>query len=136
MIEACSSNSNYQNPQGTSSDSNSNYQGSGHSSDYEDNYWNGDQESNGDNNQSLCPPCNEYGLLLRHLRTCPEPEVTLPFEIKDLSLNYKEIEESISTIKNTIQVLSTDSLLVEVKKFSDFLTTDMAKISNKLDYIT
>ena len=42
LIEACSSNSNSQNPQGTSSNINSNHQGSGHSNDYEDNYWNGD----------------------------------------------------------------------------------------------
>ena len=36
LIEACASNLNSQNPQGTSS--NSNHQGSGHSNDYEDNY--------------------------------------------------------------------------------------------------
>ena len=67
---------------------------------------------------------------------CPEPEVALPFEIKDLSLHYQEIDESIRTIKDTIQDLSTDSFLVEVKRLSDFLTTDMAEMSNTLDYIT
>ena len=60
----------------------------------------------------------------------------MPFEIKDLSLHYQEIEESIKTIKDTIQDLSTDFLLVEVKKLSDFLTTDLAEMSNTLDYIT
>ena len=67
---------------------------------------------------------------------CPEPEISLPLEITDLSLHYQEIEESIKAIKETIQDLSTDTLLVEVKNLSDCLTTDLVEMRNTLDYIT
>ena len=43
---------------------------------------------------------------------------------------------SIKTIQRSIQDLSTDDLLTEVKKLSDFLTTDMSEMSQTLDYIT
>ena len=89
LIEACTNNENHLNSQETFNNGN----GSGHSEDYEDGFW--DRESN---NPSSCTPYNEYGVLLRHLQTCPEPEITLPLEIWDLSLHYQEIEKSIKTI--------------------------------------
>ena len=79
LLEACSNNGNHQNSQ-EASDTES---GSGHSQDYEDSFW--DKESG---NQSSCSPCNEYGVLLRHLCTCPEPQLDLPQEISDLSIHY------------------------------------------------
>ena len=103
---------------------------SGDSIDYDDNLL-----DNEDNNQNSCS-CNEYDILLRHLRTCPEPKLELPPEINDLSVHYHEIEESIKIIQETIQHLSTDNLLTEVQSLSDFLTTDMREISQTLDYIT
>ena len=108
LIEACTNNGNHRNSQETSNNGN----GSGRSDDYGDGFWDRDQESNDDTNQNTCSPCNEYGILLKHLRSCPEPEIALPLEIRDLSLHYQEIEESIRAIQNTIQDLSTDSLLV------------------------
>ena len=82
LLQACTSSPNPQNHQ--RSPSNNNYQGSG-LSDEED--YHRDQENDKGNNQSSCSPCNEYGVLLKHLRTCPEPEVALPFDIKELSLH-------------------------------------------------
>ena len=73
---------------------------------------------------------------MRHLRTCPEPQLDLPQEISDLSVHYQEIEMSIKTIQKTIQDLSTDDSLTEVKRLSDFLTTDMSEMSQTLEYIT
>ena len=96
-------------------------QGSGHSIDESEiGYLNGEPDNNhsngnGVNTPILCPPCNIHGLLLKHLKTCPEPQVSLPYEIKDLSPHYRDIEDSISTIRNTIQDISTDTLLTEVK---------------------
>ena len=104
--------------------------GSGDSIDYDDNLL-----DNEDNNQNSCS-CNEYDILLRHLKTCPEPKLELPPEINDLSVHYHEIEESIKIIQETIQHLSTDTLLTEVQSLSDFLTTDMREMSQTLDYIT
>ena len=57
-------------------------------------------------------------------------------EIRDLSLHYQEVERSIKTIQSTIKDLSTDALLVEVKKLSNFLTTDMSEMSQTINYIT
>ena len=73
---------------------------------------------------------------MRHLRTCPEPKLQLPQEITDLSVHYHDIEESIKTIQETIQDLSTDDLLTEVRRLSDFLTTDMSEMSQTLEHIT
>ena len=74
---------------------------SGDSIDYDDNLL--------DDNQNSCS-CNQYDLLLRHLKTCPEPKLELPSEVNDLSVNYHEIKESIKIIQETIQHLSTDTL--------------------------
>ena len=104
--------------------------GSGDSIDYDDNLL-----DNEDNNQSSCS-CNEYDILLRHLRTCPKPKLELPPEINDLSVHYHEIEESIKIIQETIEHLSTNNLLTEVQSLSDFLTTDLREISQTLDHIT
>ena len=43
---------------------------------------------------------------------------------------------SIKTIQRTIQDLSTDELLTEVKRLSSFLTTDLLEMSQTLNYIT
>ena len=43
---------------------------------------------------------------------------------------------SIKTIQRTIEDLSTDELLTEVKRLSSFLTTDLSEMSQTLNYIT
>ena len=79
--------------------------GSGHAEEYDDSE---------ENNQNSCS-CNEYDVLLRHLKTCPDPQLQIPQEITDLSVHYHEIEESIKVIQETIHNLSTDELVTEVK---------------------
>ena len=126
LLKACS-NDGYHQP---SQEIPENGNGSGEAEDYNDSFW-----DNENSNQSSCS-CNEYDVLLRHLRTCPEPQLQLPQDITDLSVYYHDIEESIKTIQETIQDLSTDDLLTEVRRLSDFLTTDMSEMSQILEYIT
>ena len=56
--------------------------------------------------------CNEYEILLRHLKTCPDPQIQIPQEITNLSIHYSEIEESIRVIQETINDLSTCRIIV------------------------
>ena len=84
LIEACTRKIHSQSFRAPAND-----EGSGHPEDYyEDDFWHNDQEINRHDNQRTCAPYNEYGILLKHLRTCSEPEISLPLEITDLSLHY------------------------------------------------
>ena len=78
LLQACSNEGNNQ-PSLENSDTRS---GSGHAEDYD----------NEENDQNSCS-CNEYVVLLRHLRTCPDPQLQIPQEITDLSVHYHDIEE-------------------------------------------
>ena len=78
--------------------------------------------------------CNEYEILLKHLKTCPDPQI--PQEITNLSMHYNEIEELIRVIQETIHNLSTEELLSEVKRLSEFMTSDMSEMSQTLQHIT
>ena len=80
--------------------------------------------------------CNEYDLLLKHLKTCPSPDIQIPQEITDLSNHYSEIEDSIKIIQETINDLSTEDLLLEVQTLSDFMTRDMSEMTRTLEHIT
>ena len=51
-------------------------------------------------------------------------------------MHYHDIEESIKTIQETIHNLSTDDLLTEVRRLSNFSTTDMSEMSQTLEHIT
>ena len=100
LLQACSNEGNNQ-PSLENSDTRS---GSGHAEDY----------NNEENDQNSCS-CNEYDVLLRHLRTCPDPQLQIPQEITDLSVHYHDIEESIKVIQETIHNISTEELLTELK---------------------
>ena len=117
LLQACSNDGNHQ----PSQESPENGNGSGHNEEEYDDIENSDQSS--------CS-CNKYGVLLRHLRTCPATQLQIPQEITDLSMHYHDIEESIKTIQETIHNLSTDELLTEVQRLSDFVTTDMSDVPN------
>ena len=81
LLKACSNDGNHQPSQEIPKKGN----GSGHAEEYDDSE---------DNDQNSCS-CNEYGVLLRHLRTCPEPQLQIPQEITDLPVHFNDIEESI-----------------------------------------
>ena len=121
LLQACSNEGNNQ-PSLENSDTRS---GSGHAEDFH----------NEENDQNSCP-CNEYDVLLRHLRTCPDPQLQIPQEITDLSMHYNDIEESIKVIHENIHNLSTKELLIEVKRLSNFMTSDMSEMSQTLQHIT
>ena len=80
--------------------------------------------------------CNQYDLLLKHIKTCPSPDIQIPQEITDLSNHYSEIESSIKVIQETINDLSTEDLLLEVQTLSDFMTRDMSEMARTLEHIT
>ena len=121
LLQACTHKSNNQ-PFRENSDTNT---GSGEVEDY-------DYEEQEPNPCS----CNEYDILLKHLKTCPDPQLQIPQEITNLSTHYSEIEESIRIIQDTINDLSTEELLSEVKTLSDFLTSDMSEMAQTLQHIT
>ena len=123
LLQACA-NSNKNQFSGTDSDSDS---GSGDSEeDYDRLEEPGDDPGN----------CNQYDLLLRHIKSCPSPNFELPQEITDLSNHYSDIESSIRVIQETIQDLSTENLLLEVQTLSDFMVQDMADLTRTLEHIT
>merc|ERR1711873_83317 len=80
--------------------------------------------------------CNQYDLLLRHIKSCPSPDFELPQEIIDLSNHYSDIESSIRAIQETIHDLSTEDLLLEVQTLSDFMIQDMSDMTRTLEHIT
>ena len=88
LLKACTVNENNHPSQENPED----VTGSGDSIDYDDSLL-----DNENSKQSSCS-CNEYDILLRHLRTCPKPKLELPPEINDLSVHYHEIEESIKIV--------------------------------------
>ena len=51
-------------------------------------------------------------------------------------MHYNDIEESIRVIQETIHNLSTEELLSEVKRLSNFMTSDMSEMSQTLQHIT
>ncbi len=130
LLQACSNDGNNQpsveggghNPLRGNSDTRT---GSGLNGDYEEE----EPESNS------CT-CNEYEILLKHLKTCPDPQIQIPQEITNLSTHYNEIEDSIRVIQETISNLSTEELLAEVKTLSEFMTSDMSEMSHTLQHIT
>merc|ERR1712240_128032 len=80
--------------------------------------------------------CNQYDLILKHIKTCPSPDLELPQEITDLSNHYSEIESSIKVIQETINDLSPEDLLLEVQTLSEFMTRDMSEMAKTLEHIT
>merc|ERR1712237_284865 len=114
LLQACSDEGNNQPSQGNYD----NREGSGPSEDYE----------NEENEQNSCL-CNDmqYDILLKYLKTCPDPQI--PEEITNLSMHYNDIENSIRVIQDTIHRLSTEELMSEVKKLSNFMGSDMSEMS-------
>ena len=124
LLQACTHKNNNQ-PFREDSDSNT---GSGQVDDYDYN-----EPDEPENNPGSC---NEYDLLLKHLKTCPDPHIEIPQEITNLSNHYSEIEDSIRIIQETINDLSTEELLSEVQTLSEFMTTDMSEMARTLEHIT
>ena len=69
------------------------------------------------------------------MRICPAPRLNLPAEVNDLEYHYKDIEDSISKIKDTLSVLTNDHILNEIQSPTSSVTTDVRDISSTLDYM-
>ena len=70
---------------------------------------------------------------MKHLNICPAPRINLPTEVRDLALYYREIENSIIKIKETIGNLAIDELLTEIQTLTTYLTKDITEIFHTLD---
>ena len=56
-------------------------------------------------------------------------------EVRELGIHYKEIEKSINVIRQVLDDLETDELIVQLKHISNFVSKDFAEISQTFDFL-
>ena len=69
------------------------------------------------------------------MNVCPTSRIDLPLEVRELAIDYKQIQKSITSIKHVLDDSETDELLGELKHLSSFVTRDFAEISQTLDFL-
>ena len=66
---------------------------------------------------------------------CPTQKVEIPSEVRNLGTHYRDIDRSLTGIKNILDELETDQLMSQLTHLSTFITQDFPEISETLDFI-
>ena len=71
----------------------------------------------------------------RYLRKCPNQAIELPQELRNLGFHSRQIDQSLSTIQDTLRSIETDELMVKVTEISTFISEDLDEIQRTLESI-
>ena len=86
-------------------------------------------------NHQKCSHHVDITPIKRYLRKCPNPAIEIPQELRNLGFHSRQIDESLSTIQNTLRSIETDELMVKVTEISDFISEDLEEIQGTLEGI-
>ena len=71
----------------------------------------------------------------KYLRKCPNQAIELPQELRNLGFHSRQIDQSLSTIQDTLRSIETDELMVKVTEISTFISEDLDEIQRTLESI-
>ena len=71
----------------------------------------------------------------KYLRKCPNQAIEIPQELRNLGFHSRQIDQSLSTIQNTLSSIETDELMVKVTEISNFISEDLDEIQGTLESI-
>ena len=86
-------------------------------------------------NHQKCSHHVDITPIKRYLRKCPSPAIEIPQELRNLGAHSRGIDESLSTIQDTLRSIETDELMVKVTEISDFISEDLEEIQGTLEGI-
>ena len=86
-------------------------------------------------NNSNCSHHIDITSFKKYLRKCPSQAIELPHELRNLGFHSRQIDQSLSTIQDTLESLETDQLMVKVTEISSFISQDLEEIQRTLDNI-
>ena len=69
----------------------------------------------------------------KYLRKCPNQAIELPQDLRNLGFYSRQIDQSLSTIQDTLRSIKTDDLMVKVTEIINFISEDLDEIQGTLE---
>ena len=66
---------------------------------------------------------------------CPPQTIELPHELKTLGSHSKQIDQSLSSIQDTLEDIETDQLMSKLTEISSFITHDFGEYLSQIQLL-